>query len=262
MASCWVLSKNNLNLLYRIIQIRETGLIQHWDSAYLPNIDKCLTYKHQSFQDEVRGVKALTVIHLSGAFLLVLIGNAMAIVAFLLETIYWKILKRVFWIKTIKFYSAFCENLATAAGVIFFIFCLLIESFYKVFFTNLFCQVILFFEMFCLLIDFFKNVFFTNIFFSFCFITNNFSLKWVYFFQFIVFIILDHTNINIQYINIKYHLFLFFHIIIRFSKIINVWYLYHEVKCNKINHQEIKEMKPMFFKLCRLHFQLYDWYFI
>ena len=79
---------------FRIMKLPETGLIKHWAKDYMPNIDKCLTYKHQSLRDEVQGVKALTIVHLSGAFVFILIGMSMATVTFLLETIYWNLLKR------------------------------------------------------------------------------------------------------------------------------------------------------------------------
>jgi len=53
----------------------------------MPNIEKCLIFKHQSLRDEVRAVKALSMFHLSGAFLFLLIGVLMALAAFFVEKV-------------------------------------------------------------------------------------------------------------------------------------------------------------------------------
>ena len=85
-----IICLNNFEFLafYSIIQLWETGLIKYWLSAYMPNIDKCVIFKHQSLRDEVRAVKALEMFHLSGAFIFLLIGLLMALVAFIMEKIY------------------------------------------------------------------------------------------------------------------------------------------------------------------------------
>jgi len=69
------------------MRLKESGLMNHWISSYMRNIDKCLIKEKTSLRDEARKVTALNVSHLSGAFLFLIMGMALCFLMFLCELI-------------------------------------------------------------------------------------------------------------------------------------------------------------------------------
>lgn len=70
----------------------ETGLIATWMERYQPKLKQCLKSVHHSITpktliEEARHVIALTLGNLAGAFLVLLGGLALSVVAFILERI-------------------------------------------------------------------------------------------------------------------------------------------------------------------------------
>ena len=64
------------------MRLKEAGLIDYWTSQFIPKIDKCLNKK---VKDDPR--IRLSMGHLSGAFVILLVGYVLAVIAFIGEII-------------------------------------------------------------------------------------------------------------------------------------------------------------------------------
>ena len=73
------------------MRIFEYGFLQYWVSTYTPNIDKCLIKEKQTLHDELRRWKPLTLMQLSGNFLLLIFGVSFAVLIFLFELLWNKL---------------------------------------------------------------------------------------------------------------------------------------------------------------------------
>lgn len=74
---------------YRLLELQESGLIDHWDLWFRPMPDQCMENVKRSGV-KTRGSKKhppLSLKNLSGAFLVLLVGVSLAVLAFLCEKI-------------------------------------------------------------------------------------------------------------------------------------------------------------------------------
>ena len=69
-------------MLIRILELRQFGLIQHWEKQFLPQPNECAT-KYLEKPEKPR----ISLKNLSGAFLLLLVGISVAILVFIIEKI-------------------------------------------------------------------------------------------------------------------------------------------------------------------------------
>ena len=68
--------------LQRILRTREAGLVDLWESWYIPNSDKCTKIYNRD-----KTPQRLTLSHISGAFILLGVGCVMSLLGFLVEHI-------------------------------------------------------------------------------------------------------------------------------------------------------------------------------
>lgn len=75
--------------LYRILELREGGFIDHWDLWFRPMPGQCIeNFKRGGFKSpRSRKYPSLWFKNLSGAFLLFLVGTSLSVLAFLCEHI-------------------------------------------------------------------------------------------------------------------------------------------------------------------------------
>lgn len=73
------------------MRLKESGLINHWISSNMRNIDKCLIKEKTTLREEAHKVTALNLSNLSGAFLLLIMGTALSFFMFLGELIVFKL---------------------------------------------------------------------------------------------------------------------------------------------------------------------------
>ena len=73
----------------RILELRENGLLQHWQNKYNPKLDKCMDAAPKKDKNHPISLKNLT-----GAFVVLLVGYFISLISFLVETsLCWRILK-------------------------------------------------------------------------------------------------------------------------------------------------------------------------
>jgi len=64
------------------LQLQENGLLAHWEKKYYPQPDRCL-----GDIKKVSRTQRISLNNLSGAFLVLLVGYAIALFAFIIEKI-------------------------------------------------------------------------------------------------------------------------------------------------------------------------------
>ena len=65
------------------MQLRENGLLQHWENKFYPKLDKCMDGAYKMTNKNHR----ISFKNLSGAFVALLVGITLALFSFLLEKI-------------------------------------------------------------------------------------------------------------------------------------------------------------------------------
>ena len=60
----------------------ESGIFDYWFKKYEPKIDKCLL---DSYKDAAPKLKALSLVDMSGPFIILLLGLSLSLVVFLVE---------------------------------------------------------------------------------------------------------------------------------------------------------------------------------
>ena len=73
------------------MRLRESGLMDHWISFYMKNIDKCRIKGKTSLQDEISSFTAMNISHHIGTFLIVVFGSTLSFFSFLCELIFYKV---------------------------------------------------------------------------------------------------------------------------------------------------------------------------
>lgn len=68
--------------MVRILEMAQFGFIQHWEKTFLSQPDECLT-NYNDIPDKPR----ISLKNLSGAFLILLVGLPLALLAFIVEKI-------------------------------------------------------------------------------------------------------------------------------------------------------------------------------
>ncbi len=73
------------------MRLRESGLMDHWISVYMKNIEKCRIKGKTSLQDEISSFAAMNISHHIGTFLIVFFGSTLSFFSFLCELIFYKV---------------------------------------------------------------------------------------------------------------------------------------------------------------------------
>ena len=68
--------------LYRILEMQQFGLIQHWGKQFIPQPGECRN-NYQNVPEKPR----ISLKNLSGAFLILVVGLTLAFLAFIMEKI-------------------------------------------------------------------------------------------------------------------------------------------------------------------------------
>ena len=74
---------------YRILRLRETGLLDHWEKLYVPSASKCMKI------NERHRMPRLSIKHLSSAFIILIAGCFISLTAFITEIIVHGIVKKL-----------------------------------------------------------------------------------------------------------------------------------------------------------------------
>ena len=72
------------------MRLRESGLMDHWISSYMSDVDKCLIKEKKSLRDEICSFTAMNLSHQVGSFVAVAILISLTILSFVCELILFK----------------------------------------------------------------------------------------------------------------------------------------------------------------------------
>lgn len=118
----WAYINGNIHIFkickFRLIRLRETGLMDHWMSSYLSNIDKCLIKEKHSVRDEIHHFTALNISHQVGAFLLLAIGISSSLLSYLCELILFKIMIKKQTVKERLLVDSLLSSFKLAAQIV------------------------------------------------------------------------------------------------------------------------------------------------